>query len=78
MAKVKYISIWEEGEVVSEAELDLTTGEVGSIIDPGYGDDYEFLIKEVIEYDGVRYECSRDEETDMYKINIEELKHGNV
>ena len=72
--KVKYVSIWEEGEVDSSAELDLSTGEVGSIEEAGYGDDYEFLIEEVIELnDGRRYIVERNE-NDIYCISKDSLK----
>ena len=71
--RVEYISDWEEGLVESHAELDVVTGEVGSIEEAGYGDDYEFLNREYIIVNGVELEVGRDE-NDLYCVDVNLLK----
>ena len=71
--RVEYVSDWEDGLVVSHAEVDTITGEVGSIETADYGDDYEFLNREYIVVNGYEIEVSRNED-DLYCVDVKELK----
>jgi len=49
---VKFVSEWDEGDVVSDAKLNLTTGEVFDIETSDTGESYESLIREYVEIPG--------------------------
>jgi len=59
---VKFESVWEEGTVVTDAKLNLTSGIVFDIVRSAQGEDYEALVREQIVIGGekIRVELAPD------------------
>lgn len=69
---VQFTSKWAEGEVMSDAKLDLETGSVFDILPSEDGEGYETLVKETIAIGGLEVEVSRLDSGD-YFVKAEDL-----